>query len=70
MGVGAVALVGGILLVAFNASTSVQQVSGAAPTGLAAQGEPWRLVPQWRESAPEDAAMPRVMGSPVWSVTF
>jgi hypothetical protein len=71
VGLGAVALVGGVLLIASNASTSVQQqVSSTVPTTLASQGDPWRLVPQWRESAPEDAAMPRAMEAPVWSVRF
>ena len=70
VGVGAAATVGGILLVAFNSSTSVQQAPGPASGGLALQGDPLRIVPQWREAAPEDAAMPRVTGSPVWTVRF
>lgn len=49
------AIVGGVVWLANLQSTTVEQVA---------------RLPQWRPATPESAALPRVTGAPLWSVTF
>jgi hypothetical protein len=70
-GVGAVAVVGGILLITGNARTSAAPEAGPPQqAALLAQGDAWKKVPTWREATPEQKALPPVMGVPLWSGRF
>jgi hypothetical protein len=69
-GLGAAALIGGIVLIATNASTSVIQQSASPQTGLLLPVVGWRLVPTWREAMPEEKALPPVVGMPLWTGRF
>jgi hypothetical protein len=67
---GAAAVIGGIVLIANNASTSVTQQSASPQTGLLRPGIGGRFVPTWREVMPEEQALPPVVGVPLWTGRF
>jgi hypothetical protein len=67
---GAAAVIGGIVLIANNASTSVTHQSASPQTGLLRPGTGGRFVPTWREVLPEEQALPPVVGVSLWTGRF
>jgi hypothetical protein len=66
-GVGAAALVGGIVLLVSNSkTTAAQDVSAAQGAALVTH----RPLPTWREAGPEEKVLPPVVGGPLWTAHF
>jgi hypothetical protein len=66
---GAAAVIGGILLMTGNASTTVSQGSQAPQNG-AGPSDAWKPVATWRAASPEQRAFAPIVGVPLWNGRF
>jgi hypothetical protein len=69
LGIGVLAVAGGLALVVSNSSTTVDQSVGGNQAGLVMPG-PWTRTPTWSAAAIEQKNLPPVMGIPIFSGRF
>jgi hypothetical protein len=68
-GLGAGAAIGGLVLVIVNWKTGVSQQVGTPQTGLLLS-DAWKRVPTWKDTAPEEKALPAAVGIPIFGGRF
>jgi len=67
-GLGAAAIIGGIVLIVHDATTDVQQQNSARANPVPPSSS--ATAPVWREPTPEERALPVATVAPLWGVRF